>query len=49
MPWTTRVTRRGCPSPFQAYQNAMKNSDRQNAHIEHDKALERVSTEQAAN
>jgi type I restriction enzyme R subunit len=25
-----------------AYQNAMKNSDRQNARIEHDKALERV-------
>ncbi|MFZ6034063.1 MAG: type I restriction endonuclease subunit R [Melioribacter sp.] len=27
-----------------AYQNAMKNSDRQNARIEHDKALERVMT-----
>ena len=27
-----------------AYQNAMKNSDRQNARIEHDKALERVVT-----
>ncbi len=28
----------------QAYQNAMKNSDRQNARIEHDKALKRVIT-----
>jgi type I restriction enzyme R subunit len=28
----------------QAYQNAMKNSDKQNARIEHDKALERVIT-----
>lgn len=28
-----------------AYQNAMKNSDRQNARIEHDKALARVMTE----
>ncbi len=27
-----------------AYQNAMKNSDKQNARIEHDKALERVMT-----
>ena len=25
-----------------AYQNAMKNSDKQNARIEHDKALQRV-------
>jgi len=28
----------------QAYQNAKKNSDRQNARIEHDKALKRVIT-----
>jgi type I restriction enzyme R subunit len=28
-----------------AYQNAMKNSDRQNARIEHDKALQRVIVE----
>ena len=28
-----------------AYQNAMANSDRQNARIEHDKALERAMTE----
>ena len=28
----------------QAYQNAMQNSDRQNARIEHDKALKRVIT-----
>ena len=28
-----------------AYQNAMKNSDKPNARIEHDKALERVMTE----
>jgi type I restriction enzyme R subunit len=28
-----------------AYQNAIKNSDRQNARIEHDKALARVMTE----
>jgi type I restriction enzyme, R subunit len=27
-----------------AYQNAKKNSDKQNARIEHDKALERVMT-----
>ncbi len=27
-----------------AYQNAVKNSDKQNARIEHDKALERVMT-----
>jgi type I restriction enzyme R subunit len=27
-----------------AYQNAMKNSDKQNARIEHDKALQRVVT-----
>jgi type I restriction enzyme, R subunit len=27
-----------------AYQNAMKNSDKQNARIEHDKALTRVMT-----
>ncbi len=27
-----------------AYQNAMKNSDKQNARIEHDKALARVMT-----
>ena len=27
-----------------AYQNAMKNTDKQNARIEHDKALERVMT-----
>ncbi len=31
-------------SADQAYQNAMKNSDRQNARIEHDKALKRVIT-----
>jgi type I restriction enzyme R subunit len=29
-------------SADKAYQNAIKNSDRQNARIEHDKALERV-------
>lgn len=28
-----------------AYQNAMKNSDKQNARIEHDKALQRVIVE----
>ena len=28
-----------------AYQNAMANSDKQNARIEHDKALERAMTE----
>jgi type I restriction enzyme R subunit len=32
-------------SADRAYQNAMKNSDKQNARIEHDKALERVMTE----
>ena len=31
-------------SADQAYQNAKKNSDRQNARIEHDKALKRVIT-----
>ena len=31
-----------------AYQNAMANSDKQNARIEHDKALERAMTEQVA-
>ena len=31
-------------SAAQAYQNAKKNSDRQNAKIEHDKALKRVIT-----
>jgi type I restriction enzyme R subunit len=31
-------------SADQAYQNARKNSDRQNARIEHDKALKRVIT-----
>ncbi len=31
-----------------AYQNAMKNSDKQNARIEHDKALRRVMTELVA-
>ena len=29
-------------SADKAYQNAMKNSDRENARIEHDKALQRV-------
>ena len=32
-------------SADKAYQNAMKNSDRQNARIEHDKALQRVIVE----
>jgi type I restriction enzyme R subunit len=31
-------------SADQAYQNAMRNSDKQNARIEHDKALARVMT-----
>jgi type I restriction enzyme R subunit len=31
-------------SADQAYQNARKNSDKQNARIEHDKALKRVIT-----
>ena len=31
-----------------AYQNAMANSDRQNARIEHDKALERVMVDYVA-
>mgnify|MGYP001584702043 CR=1 FL=1 len=31
-------------SADQAYQNAKKNSDKQNARIEHDKALQRVVT-----
>jgi type I restriction enzyme R subunit len=32
-------------SADKAYQNAMRNSDRQNARIEHDRALERVLIE----
>jgi type I restriction enzyme R subunit len=32
-------------SADKAYQNAMKNSDRQNARIEHDNALQRVIVE----
>ena len=32
-------------SEDRSYQNAMTNSDRQNARIEHDKALERAMTE----
>jgi type I restriction enzyme, R subunit len=32
-------------SADKAYQNAMKHSDRQNARIEHDKALQRVVTD----
>jgi len=32
-------------SADKAYQNAMKNSDKQNARIEHDKALERAVIE----
>lgn len=35
-------------SADRAYRNAMKNSDRQNARIEHDRALERVMTELVA-
>ncbi|HUB28339.1 MAG TPA: hypothetical protein VL967_01530, partial [Terracidiphilus sp.] len=35
-------------SADKAYQNAMKNSDRQNARIEHDKALQRVIVEMLA-
>ncbi|HWQ68931.1 MAG TPA: type I restriction endonuclease subunit R, partial [Patescibacteria group bacterium] len=52
IPWTDtdrvhRLIMEEIPSKVSAdsaYQNARKNSDRQNARIEHDKALERVMT-----